>query len=46
LLFVIDGSKALRKAIRDVFGGLALVQRCQVHSVPSRGTRFVGGRVA
>jgi len=31
LLFVIDGSKALRKAIRDVFGGLAHVQRCQVH---------------
>ncbi len=31
LLFVIDGSKALRKAIRDVFGGLGLVQRCQVH---------------
>jgi transposase-like protein len=31
LLFVIDGSKALRKALRDVFGGLALVQRCQVH---------------
>jgi putative transposase len=31
LLFVLDGSKALRKAIRDVFGGLALVQRCQVH---------------
>jgi transposase-like protein len=31
LLFVIDGSKALRKAIRDVFGTLALVQRCQVH---------------
>jgi len=31
LLFVIDGSKALRKAIREVFGGLALVQRCQVH---------------
>jgi len=31
LLFVIDGSKALRKAIRDVFGGLSLVQRCQVH---------------
>jgi len=36
LLFVIDGSKALRKAVRDVFGGLALVQRCQIHSVPSR----------
>jgi transposase-like protein len=31
LLVVIDGSKALRKAVRDVFGGLALVQRCQVH---------------
>jgi len=31
LLFVIDGSKALRKAIRDVFGRLALVHRCQIH---------------
>jgi transposase-like protein len=31
LLFVLDGSKALRKAVRDVFGGLALVQRCQIH---------------
>ena len=31
LLFVLDGSKALRKAIRDVFGGLALVHRCQIH---------------
>jgi transposase-like protein len=31
LLFVIDGSKALRKAIRDVFGELALVHRCQIH---------------
>lgn len=30
-LFVIDGAKALRKAIRDVFGELAVVQRCQVH---------------
>ncbi len=30
-LFVIDGSKALRKAIRDVFGDRALVQRCQLH---------------
>jgi transposase-like protein len=30
-LFVIDGSKALRKAIRDVFGSLGVVQRCQVH---------------
>ncbi len=33
LLFVIDGSKALRKSVRDVFGNRALVQRCQVHKV-------------
>jgi putative transposase len=31
VLFVIDGSKALRRAIRDVFGSLGIVQRCQVH---------------
>jgi putative transposase len=30
-LFVIDGSKALRKAIRTRFGDHALVQRCQKH---------------
>ncbi|MGH3085061.1 MAG: IS256 family transposase [Gaiellaceae bacterium] len=30
ILFVIDGAKALRKAIRNVFGE-APVQRCQVH---------------
>lgn len=30
-LFVIDGSKALRKAIRDVFGKRSIVQRCQEH---------------
>jgi transposase-like protein len=30
-LFVIDGSKALRKAIRDRFGARGLVQRCQEH---------------
>lgn len=30
-LFVIDGGKGIRKAIRDVFGGWALVQRCQEH---------------
>ena len=29
--FVIDGGKALRKAIRDTFGKHALIQRCQVH---------------
>ncbi len=31
LLFVIDGSKALRQAILAVFGKLAVIQRCQVH---------------
>lgn len=31
MLVVIDGSKALREAVRDVFGSRALVQRCQVH---------------
>src|SRR5262245_26238136 len=30
-LFVIDGSKALVKATRAVFGQRAIVQRCQVH---------------
>ena len=30
-LFVLDGSKALRKAVDDVFGENAIVQRCQVH---------------
>lgn len=32
-LFVIDGSKALRSAIRNAFGRRTLVQRCQVHKV-------------
>jgi transposase-like protein len=31
VLVVIDGSKALAKAVRDVFGARALVQRCQAH---------------
>ena len=30
-LFVIDGGKAVLKAIRATFGARALVQRCQVH---------------
>lgn len=32
-LFVVDGGKGLRKAIREVFGGWSLVQRCQVHKL-------------
>lgn len=30
-LFVIDGGKGLRKAISELFGAAAVVQRCQVH---------------
>ncbi len=31
LLFVIDGAKGLRKAIDEVFGSYAAIQRCQWH---------------
>lgn len=31
VLCVIDGSKGLRRAVRDVFGSRAVVQRCQWH---------------
>jgi len=33
LLVLLDGSKALRKAVRETFGDGALVQRCQVHKL-------------
>jgi putative transposase len=33
LLVILDRSKALRKAVRDTFGDIALVQRCQVHKL-------------
>lgn len=33
VLVVIDGSKALAKAVRAVFGERAIVQRCQAHKV-------------
>jgi putative transposase len=36
ILFVIDGGKALRRAIKDVFGERALVHRCQVHYAEAR----------
>lgn len=32
-LFVIDGGKGTRKALNDVFGDRAVVQRCQVHKM-------------
>jgi transposase-like protein len=31
VLVILDGSKALRKAVRDLFGDVALVQRYEVH---------------
>jgi len=31
MLVVLDGAKALRKAVKDVFGERALIQRCQEH---------------
>jgi putative transposase len=31
ILCVIDGGKGIRKALRDVWGDLAVIQRCQIH---------------
>ena len=31
ILFVLDGGKALAKAVRDVFGDRAVIARCRVH---------------
>jgi putative transposase len=31
ILFVLDGAKALTKAVRDVFGDHAVIARCRVH---------------
>jgi transposase-like protein len=33
ILVVIDGSKAIRKAVRKVFGKNAVIQRCQLHKI-------------
>ena len=33
MLAILDGSKALRKAVPATFGDAALVQRCQVHKM-------------
>jgi putative transposase len=40
ILFVIDGSKALRRAIKDVFGERALVHRCHRHKGETSQTCF------
>jgi transposase-like protein len=53
LLVVIDGAKALDRGVRDVFGPLALVQRCGVHKrkgiashLPKDEQRWVDRRLA
>jgi putative transposase len=53
LLAVIDGSKALAKALRDVFGKRVLVQRCQVHKkrnvlehLPERERQSIGNAIS
>jgi putative transposase len=33
LLVILDGSKALHKAVRAIFGDAGLIQRCQVHKM-------------
>jgi transposase-like protein len=33
MLCIIDGGKGIRKALRDVFGDRAVVQRCQLHKI-------------
>src|SRR4051794_25645690 len=43
ILFVIDGGKALRRAIKDVFGEHALVHRCHRHKECHEGVPSVGG---
>jgi len=48
ILFVLDGGKALRRAIKDVFGEAALVHRCHRHYadpavMPTRVAGAVGG---
>jgi putative transposase len=52
ILFVIDGGKALRRAIKDVFGEHALVHRCHRHKernvtdlLPDRDRDTVRGRM-
>ena len=32
-LFIVDGGKGIHKALRDVFGDRAVIQRCQVHKM-------------
>ena len=44
ILVVIDGAKALRRAVTDVLDH-PVVQRCQLHSVPRGRARSAGEEV-
>jgi transposase-like protein len=33
MLVVLDGAKALHKAVKEIFGSLALIQRCRIHKL-------------
>ncbi len=44
ILFVIDGGKAIRRAIKDVFGEHALVPRCRRRYPDLWGYADLGGR--
>jgi transposase-like protein len=44
ILCVIDGAKALRRAVLDVFDH-PVIQRCQLHSVPRGRARSAGEEV-
>ena len=43
ILFVIDGGKALRRAIKEVFGEHALIHRCHRHKECHEGVSSAGG---
>jgi putative transposase len=45
-LFVIDGSKALRSGIREIYGQAALIQRCRTHKVRNVLERLPEARLA
>lgn len=45
-LFVIDGGKGLRKAIRNVFGAWAVVARCRVHKMRNVAAHVPQGKQA
>jgi putative transposase len=45
-LFVIDGGKGIRKAIRDVFGSWALIHRCHLHKLRNIVEHLPPGRQA